>query len=360
MERVKITFLANPVSPHVSQWLEVVKNEVDLTIIHIPSNTKPLISMGNVKLWSPLPQWFHRLPSAVNYLLLGLYLKLIHRADFFLHAHNASGYGLSALVSGSSYAVTTYGTEIYSMPKRSLLYRAMIRVIISNAKFITTTTPAMNAALKAYAEVDLSKVFCFSLGVSGTFLDVPVTKHASKITRWLVNRRVHPHYETHQVVDAFKAYLATGGGGELTLIEGDADKDYLHKIQLAIKDIPQIRLMRGFVSLSEMKQELDLADFSVSIPRSDQLSSAILESAARGTIPILRSLDAYHELESIAIFIPDNADIVNALVIAFRACASMSPGDYQKMSRAGRSLIVDKFSLDKAREIYFCLLSGEL
>lgn len=111
------------------------------------------------------PGWFSRLPSQLSYALAGFWLRYLALfgapiADF-VHAHNTSGYGLMALLSGIPYTVTTYGTEIYAVPQRNFWYRYMIRSVLNHAQRITSSSPQMTDALVRQLNIPKKKSMKF-------------------------------------------------------------------------------------------------------------------------------------------------------------------------------------------------------
>ena len=69
-----------------------------------------------------------------------------------------------------------------------------------------------------------------------------------------------------------------------------------------------------------MARLYNISDFFISLPDSDELSAAILEGMACGTIPVLSNLEAYAELEentnSFFVKNPKNIDEVSRFMMA--------------------------------------------
>ena len=108
----KIVFLANCNSPHLDRWLDLLGMlgfEVEVWSIH---NCE---GKGHAR--QILPAFARKLPTILKYILAGLFLRFQKNVDFF-HAHNTSGYGLTALLAGKKYIITTYGSEIFSTNKK--------------------------------------------------------------------------------------------------------------------------------------------------------------------------------------------------------------------------------------------------
>lgn len=338
----KVVMLGNAQSPHLKQWLEYYDHPTVLSLPPLDARM-PIYSDGRVVFFRfPFLKF---LPAFLQYFLLGVYARLRFSGCIF-HAHNASGYGLSALVSANKYVLTTYGSEIYLASKRGRFYQWMIKLILRRATIITATSPQMLEALSHYGVEYKTRVF--SLGVSDEFLSNPKTKkNVSPV--WFVNRRVAPIYNTNVIIEAFKRFRMDGGKGELWLLEGDSDCQYMTEIKSMISDFPEIKLVEGFLSRYEIIECLDGADYVISVPDSDQLSSSVLEGMARGCIPILSPLSAYSGLESISVTVSLKSGLLDGLEKAFWKTFIRKKGDLSGSSVC-RDFIFNNYSSDKVRE----------
>lgn len=354
-----LTFLANPASPHVREWLRILPERFDggVRFVHIGGNG-PIAPPKHGTGQAPLPKAVHRLPKALRYILLGLWLRVLERSAEPVHAHNSSGYGLSALLSGRPYILTTYGSEILQAHKRSRFYKAMIRAVLRGADRITATSPHM---ARAIAEIDAelsTKIETFSLGVSTAFL-LPVAPRSEDAPRtWFVNRRITPHYRTLDILAAFAAFKKLGYDGRLILLKGDADPTYFDRVRRAADGRPDVEIIEEFLSPERMREALDRADFCISTPISDQLSSAILEGMARGCVSVLAPLEAYTALDLPAIQLSATDPFRDALTTAFRKTAEMTPEALSGARRAARDFVEARFAEDAIRQRYDDLLLG--
>lgn len=344
-------FLANPCSPHVAQWVSMLKATEKITIFHIPTKGIVLADAPNVELVSPLPDWLSRLPKIFSYGALGLWLRVKMKRPT-LHAHNTSGYGFAALISGAKFGVTTYGTEIFQMSEKSAPYRRLINAVLNKARFVTTTSESMKVALAEKTTCNAGKVHCFSLGVTPVFMKGLSQKQPNSPRRWIANRRIHPLYDTHILVEAFERLVETGGAGSLYLLQGQADLPYLAKIKSRISGNSNIHLIEDFLSADEMAEKLAGMDFAISVPKSDQMSSAILEAAACGAVPVLRDLATYAPLAEIAIMVDNTLDMESAMLDSFRKTARISDSELAKRATACHLFIEANFSADHARIQY--------
>lgn len=306
-----VNFLGNPSSPHVRHWEMVLTANGMRPVVHgIASHLGEQTLVQTARKLGP--GWAARLPATLAYAVAGIWLRLqawLGRpvASFF-HAHNTSGYGLTALLSGAPYVVTTYGTEIFEANKRSALYRYLIRSVLHKAEMITSTSPQMTETLIGKFGVDARKISEMSLGVSPVFQYSPQARKNRRAaldiqadaTVWIVNRRMHSIYHTLEVVRAFNAYSANQENKHLILIEGDADPTYARAVERETTGNPRIHVIHGFLTQGQLCDWLCAADFAISVPKSDQLSSSILEAMQCDVIPVLGDLPSYRAIESVA------------------------------------------------------------
>lgn len=307
-----VHFLGNPSSPHVRHW-EMLLNANGVTpVVHgIGRHLGHQVLVQSARALGPA--WSKRLPAPMAYVLAGLWLRRQRRtggtsAPAFFHAHNTSGYGLTAWLSGVPYGVTTYGTEIFGASRRSPLYRHLIKKVLNSAAFITSASPQMTRTLTSELLVDPEKIHEFYLGVSPLFQFSEQSRHHRRqalgipadATAWIVNRRMHSHYHTLEVVRAFNRFAGARADGHLILIQGDADPEYARLVSQEARGHPRIHVIQGFLAQEALRDWLCAADFAISVPRSDQLSSSILEAMQCGAIPVLGRLPSYQSVGAAA------------------------------------------------------------
>jgi hypothetical protein len=327
-----VNFLANPSSPHVRQWDMVLQQCGMQTIVHgITQQVGSAVLVKHAR--SVGPSWLGRLPAPLAYALTGLWLRF--QSIFgkplanFVHAHNTSGYGLMARLSGLPYIITTYGTEIYTAPHKGFWYRRMIRSVLTHAQFITSSSPQMTDALVNQLHIPRQRIQEIYLGVAPVFL---FSEYARKKGRsalcippeakvWIANRRMTPLYRTVELVQAFIQFSQQASDAHLILIEGDADAGYRQQVHDTVtRGFGRVHIIRGFLTQDQLAQWLCTADFSISIPLSDQLSSSILESMRCRTVPVLGKLPAYQAITGAAEWVRlDHKELHANLVEMFRS-----------------------------------------
>lgn len=368
-----IHFLANPSSPHVRHWDMVLQQCGMQAMVHgITQHVDSAVLVKHARTVGPA--WFSRLPGPLAYALAGLYLRFMLFAGEpladFVHAHNTSGYGLMARLSGLPYIITTYGTEIYTAPQRGFWYRRMIRSILMHAQRITSSSPQMTDTLVKQLHIPRQKIQEIYLGVAPVF---SFSEDARKKGRtalgipqdakvWIANRRMTPLYHTVELVRAFTQFSQQTSHAHLILIEGDADASYCQQVHDAVaRGSGRMHIMRGFLTQDALTQWLCAADFAISIPGSDQLSSSIVEAMRCQAVPVLGELPAYQVINDAAVWVNLDLQELHAnLVAMFRSTSAFTPEEMLNKQRQGAKVINALYRRDVILngifELYRCRL----
>ncbi|MFA9385131.1 MAG: glycosyltransferase [Vibrio cyclitrophicus] len=354
----KLTWLANPYSPHVRHWLEVVRvgfgsqKKVDIFHIYHSDKSIELSEYDFVNCICPIPSVMRFLPSYIQYVYLGLYLKIKSNNETLFHAHNSSGYGLSALLSGNIYILTTYGSEVYKATSKpcNLIYKSLIVKILKKAKAITSSSIQMTSAIE-----DLSNhrnVYEFSMGISESFffsetLRLQVRKKFGIPNEAIVvlsNRRITPLYNIDIILNAFNDVVKERGNIYLVQVEGDSDKKYVDKI-INGACIKNFVFLPGFLSQSYLNELLCASDYTISLPNTDQLSSSIIEGLACNSVPILSEIKAYKPLEDVSIITKIKVDSLS------RRLHEILDGKHSGKA-SNIEGILGRYSISNASEVY--------
>lgn len=344
---MRLHFVGNASSPHVRTWVRALRPSSAITIYDINRSNELADVEGGASVIRPVWSIIPRKYKILQYICLGIALRFI-ASDPILHAHNTSGYGLSAWISGKKFIVTTYGTEIYQAGQRGWLYNWIVRRVLKRSSMITASTPFMKRTLESHFGVPAKKVFC-RMVVDQVFINAGAAAKRTGPRSWFVNRRMTELYCTLEVIAAFKAFLHSGGQGELIVLEGDADPAFANRVAKEIGDSPNIRIVKGFIDQKRIIEELQAAHFAISVPVSDQLSSAIVEAAACQAVPIIRNLPSYGPVAPICITVDDGPGLVAGLTEAFRSTAALSDEALQQMGRSAQEYVLKKFHPEEFR-----------
>jgi glycosyltransferase involved in cell wall biosynthesis len=302
-------FVANANSVHVMRWLQIL-SRIDCSVTIETANRVSPSSDGFAEIRPLLPKWL-RIPMTLRYVLAGLVMRYRTRNGprSLIHAHSASGNGLIAWLSGQRYVVGTYGSEILSAGKRGFAYRWLLRQILHGAERISACSMETIRVLAEELGVPRERIYYFHLGYDEDVFHAVDGEQRRRLRRaegistdepvWVINRRTRPLYRTAEVVDGFLRYCEQGGCGQLVVLCGDHQPDYTRQISERIREhaaTNRIRIVEHMLPQREIARWLQLADFSISVPQSDNFSISTLEGMGCGAVPVLADLVAYEQL----------------------------------------------------------------
>jgi glycosyltransferase involved in cell wall biosynthesis len=327
-----VLFVANPGSVHVRRWLVLV-GRTGTAVTGVTADT------------GPLPPGWRRLVGrggSLRYLLSGLLLRFC-RSKALLHAHNASGNGLAAYLSGGRYALTVYGTDVYGAGGRGPLYRWLLGRILRRACRVSCTTRAMAEHIAEQYAVPSQKIDMFSLGLPLDLFAPSADLRRSARRRFdlegayvlFANRRLRSQYRTELIIEAFARFHAQRPDSRLVLLEGDADPDHVVALEALIDNLDLdhvVRLIRGSCAPEGVHELLCAADVVISIPTSDQMSASVLEALACDCPLLLSDIPAYAEL--FALGLAHRADTASAVTLLDSILAMSASGSMLSQARA--------------------------
>lgn len=303
-----IRYMAHPHGLHVARWLKVLAHTQTQVIVET-ANPVPAFSNEFVSA-RPLVPGFLKIPMPLRYFLGGI-LARFRRSTGLVHAHCASGNGFMAWLSGHPYIIVTYGSEIFEAKQRGSGYRWLLNKILHGAERIADCSPECTRVLREQFKIPAERIYSFHLGYDETNFRPLDGAKRSQLRRdadlpvdepvWVVNRRTHPLYRTQEVVEGFLEFCQSNPRGRLVLLCGDHQPRYTDAICGRIQSNSQghrIRVVKKMLSPGEFAAWVQLSDFSISVPGTDNFSIAILESMGCGTVPILSDLDGYKELRT--------------------------------------------------------------
>ena len=172
---------------------------------------------------------------------------------------------------------------------------------------------------------------------------------------WVSVKRAIPMNRTVEIVQAFEAYCEDHPLGRLVIICGDDVSAYSDHVKRQVSESPhaeRIVVLDRWLTAAEVAGWLQLADFSVSVPISDQMSNAVLEAMACGTVPVLLSIEGYGSLKE------READVywldechVESLAAAFRASAGWSRAELATRQQAATRFIAEHYANRRVKEL---------
>jgi len=306
-----IRYIAHPHGLHVARWLKVLSHTKTRIAIDT-ANPVPAFANEYVSAIPLLPRWL-RLPMTLRYFFSGLVLRFLatRPSNELIHAHCASGNGLVAWMSGRRYVLGTYGSEIYGAKERGRIYCWLLKKILQKAERISVGSLESIKILVEEYDIPAERIYFFHLGYDDTSFRPLGHSHRMQLRQerqlptdeliWVVNRRTDPHYRTMEVVNGFLEYCENGGIGRLILLCGDHQPEYTKAICDVIQSHAaghRVVVVERMLSSNELASWVQLGDYSLSVPKTDNFSVSTVESMGCGTAPILANLEGYSMLRA--------------------------------------------------------------
>ena len=365
-DRPQLTFVANPQSVHVAVWLKALAECGVAVRIESPLPLEAGTSAPYGATIEPLaPNWVPGIAS-LRYLWSGIAARLKRRSPGeFLHAHCTSGNGTVAWMSGHPYIVTTYGSEVILAHKRGRLYQWLIHRVLRRADRITATSQHMVDVLTQDHGIDRGRIHLFDLGLNtevfhplagddvarlraekGIGIDEPV---------WVSIKRAIPMNRTIEIVQAFEKYCDAYSHGRLVIICGDDVSAYSDRVKQQVSESAypdRMIVLDKWLAPGEVAEWLQLADFALSVPISDQMSNAVLEAMACAAAPILLDVEGYGSLKDRGAqvhWLPECS--VDSLTDAFRSSAGWSDDALTTRQSAAARFIDEHYANRPVREL---------
>lgn len=288
-------FLGNLSSVHLSTWFSLYQ-QANLPYKGLYS-VHPLVGEHNNA------KQIYILSKIISYILLGIYLLFKLPSKSILHAHGASGYGLSALISRKRFVVTVYGSEVFA--SHNYFYNLMMRLIFTRASLITVTSAAAKQKIMAQFGIDEKKISLFHTGINTKLLcdnkkSSPLWKNDRSL-KCLSMRNTASHYQTEIVIQSFlnaAIQKQLGEKPQLIVILGNGNKDYFNRLK-SNYDSDYIMFIDELLKPSVVHALINDSDICINFPKTDQLSATLLEAIYYSKKVICSDVPAYQEFFSL-------------------------------------------------------------
>jgi glycosyltransferase involved in cell wall biosynthesis len=208
-----------------------------------------------------------------------------------IHVHQANAYGfITALANRGRkpLVVTTWGSDVLTLPHTSFLHRWMVQYILKSADAITADAQFMADAI--HGLIGQVPVTVANFGVE--IQDIEEGKERKNI---IYSNRMHESlYQIDQIVQQLAPFLSKNPEWKLHIAASGSQTENLQN--LAKEYLPDGSFeFLGFQAGKDNQQNYLQSKVYVSIPTTDGTSISLLESLAYGCLPIVSDLPANRE-----------------------------------------------------------------
>ena len=304
----KVIHVINGKSPHPKRFFEILRENKMHEILFLGTNS------STIKSFSTFANYRHF--EGINY-ISSLIRLLVYRftkgskikSRICFHGHSAGKIGLFCYLSGFQYSLTIYGSEIYKTRQKSYFKRIMISKVLEKAKRILVYSENMKNVLIQDFGFESKNIFVFNFGINDSVFMYEKYKtevnnecdlsNQNDIT-FIINRRIHPYYNTLQIIESFIQLYQKKQNFKVIFIDGKFDPEYKLKVKERLISVPfQYIYIEEFLEEKELALFYSGADYSLSFPNSDEISASVLQSFSMGVKPIINSTNiAYNQFDA--------------------------------------------------------------
>lgn len=225
-----------------------------------------------------------------------------------LHAHQVVPFGLYGTLSGfRPFVVSAWGSDALTFPKSSIS-KWMVRFVLNKADLITTTAEFMGSYLCKEFKLPESKIVRIPWGIDLMIFYRNCQEETEKLRNKmkieenslviLSNRSLAANYNIQMIMDAIPYTTKKYPNAVFVFIRGYGSSELEDEMKLKAEKmdvINNVHFISKVVTPKEMAIYLNMADVFISIPKTDQFGSSIMEGMACGVIPIVSNIKVYNQ-----------------------------------------------------------------
>lgn len=219
-----------------------------------------------------------------------------------VHLHAQYYYSPAVILSGMSYILTSWGTEVLMLPNENILIKILAKTATTKAFKVTVDANCLRE-IWARMGVPRSKVEVIPFGVDLKVFNPKVDGSEIRKRLGIQNdeivlistRALHDHhYNVESFVRAIPHILKACGNTKFIIKGSGPLKGYLRNLAKELRVSEYVRFV-GLVSHAEMAKYLAAADIYVSTCFVDTTSVSLLEAMACGLAPIVTDIAGNRE-----------------------------------------------------------------
>jgi glycosyltransferase involved in cell wall biosynthesis len=299
--------LANSANPLLKHWTPLVEKDIEIIIISIRDRS---LFVPDKIITQKIAS---KLGTIFSYLKLLFKIRKVIREykPDILVSHYITTYGIIGLLSGFQPHISVpYGSDIYQSP---FYMNFLIRRVLGNAKNLVVSTEITKDFLHTKFNIDEEKFCVRSWGIDNNIFNLDVRKTNKKRTeickefnildsgKYIFSPRcLKDVYNQDILLEAFSLIKKEFPDYKLIMLYCTTFKEeYMQKLQMIAKEnglINDIIWIKRVITEEEMADLMSSSEAIINVPKTDQLSSSLLEGIACGCFPIISKLEPYEEV----------------------------------------------------------------
>jgi glycosyltransferase involved in cell wall biosynthesis len=199
---------------------------------------------------------------------------------------------MAVLAGARPWVLSTWGSDIMSVPDRSGFHRWRTRYVLDRAPWVTSDATVLTEKIRSFG-VPGEHILTFPYGVD-TDVFAPAAPPSGPGPLIVSNRKLEPLYRIDVVIDAFAAVREALPDAALTIGGSGSEHDRLMRRADSGTATARIRFV-GEVSHPHMPALLREHHLYVSSSPADTTSVSLLEAMAVGLFPVVTDIPANRE-----------------------------------------------------------------
>lgn len=293
-----------------------------------------------------------------------------------LNAHYLSDFGVIGSLAGiHPFVASAWGSDVLRMSKNPSVRKSFVIFCMRVADVVTTTAIQTREYVINTFSLNPEKVVRIPWGIDLDIFHRGYAKEVNALKKTLglnpgipvilSNRTLRENYSIESIVDSIPKVLREHPDAVFLFIRGYGSTEYEEKITAKARDLgilKNIRIISQLVSPEDMAVFLNASDAFISLAKTDQFASSIMEGMACGTIPILSDLAVYKQYlrdKENALFV--NFDDSDDIARAVNFCID-NPNIREEFYKINREIIEREEDWSKnakrMEELFEALLTG--
>lgn len=308
---MKIMLLSDAASIHTVRWAQYFArrgHEVHL-LSYNPFVDSPLekINLHRLKHIRYIPV----ISTPLNLVLGVIQVRILawkNQIDL-LNAHYLSNFGIVGSLTGiHPFVASAWGSDVLRLSRNPSVRKFLVIFCMRVADVVTTTAIQTREYVINTFDLSPEKVVRIPWGIDLDIFHRGYTKEVNALKKTLglnpgmpvilSNRTMREDYSIESIVDSIPKVLSNHPNAVFLFIRGYGTPEYVEKITSKAIDmgiLKNIRIISQLVSPEDMAVFLNASNAFISLAKTDQFASSIMEGMACGTIPVLGNLSVYKQ-----------------------------------------------------------------
>jgi len=310
---MRICFVADAGSIHTKKWVRYFAEKGHE--VHLIS-LKPFYSdkIGNVQyhILRSIPPQIRIISVIINTIWFLVQMRRLVRRikPDIINGHYITDCGFIAALSGfHPLVISTWGSDVFVDPYKSVINNHIVKFALKRADLVTTMAQYTADYVHSEFNVPSGKIKMFHWGENIDLFQKGYVSEAKTLRKTLniddssfivlSPRTMGVLYGIEFIIESLPYIIKKHPNVCFVFLKGcSTDSSYENRLQRIAKRAgveEYTRFVSRYLDKEEMAIYYNMSDVFISIPRTDQFASCIVEGMACGSIPIVGNLEVYRE-----------------------------------------------------------------